>query len=72
MKAIVDRFEGEFAVLTPVGGSRPFNLAKAVLPAGTAEGDTVELSHGSWTVRGDETDDRRKRIMEKARRLFNE
>ena len=71
MKAVIDRFEGEQAVLTPSGGGRPFTLPKAALPRAAA-GDTVELVKNSWVVLQDETEERRKRIADKARRLFRE
>lgn len=72
MKAVIDRFEGETAVLTPAGGGKPFNLPKAALPADAAGGATVELIKGSWIVDADDTADRRKRIADKARRVFRE
>ncbi|HZZ83121.1 MAG TPA: DUF3006 domain-containing protein [Anaeromyxobacteraceae bacterium] len=42
MEAFVDRIEGEVAVL--LIGERQWNLPAALLPAGTGEGDSVELS----------------------------
>ncbi len=72
MKAIIDRFEGETAVLTPKGGGRPMNLPKAALPREAAQGSTVELVRGSWTLDEEDTSARRKRIAEKARQLFRE
>jgi hypothetical protein len=71
MKAIIDRFEGEFAVFTPVGGGKPFNIAKAALPGDAVAGTTVELARGSWTVCKGETEARRKSIADKARRIFD-
>ena len=72
MKAIIDRMEGETAVLTPAGGGKPINLPKGALPAEAKGGDTVELVKGKWIVLTGETEERRKRIAEKARRLFRE
>jgi hypothetical protein len=72
MKAVIDRFEGTQAVLTPSGGGRPFSLPKGALPAEAAGGDTVELVRNSWVILKDETEERRKRIADKARRLFRE
>jgi hypothetical protein len=72
MKAIIDRFEGETAVLTPAGGGRPFNLPKAALPADAAAGATVELIRGSWVLDAEDTEARRKRIAGKVRQLFKE
>jgi hypothetical protein len=72
MKAVIDRFEGELAVLTPPAGGKPISLPKAVLPQDAAAGDTVELVKGKWTIDRDDTEERRKRITEKARMLFKE
>lgn len=72
MKAIVDRFEGETAVLTPAGGGRPFNLPKSALPKDAAGGATVALVKGCWVLDAEDTGERRKRIADKARRLFRE
>jgi hypothetical protein len=72
LKAVIDRFEGETAVLTPMGGGRPFNLPKSALPKEAASGVTVELVKNNWTILSDDTQERRKRIVDKARRLFNE
>jgi hypothetical protein len=72
MKAIIDRFEGDFAVLTPAGGGKPINLPKSALPAEVTDGATVELVKGSWLALKDETEERRKRITDKGRRIFKE
>lgn len=72
MKAVIDRFEGDQAVLTPSGGGRPFTMPKAVLPTEAAAGDTVDLIKGSWVILRGETEERRKRIQDKARRLFRD
>jgi hypothetical protein len=72
LKVIIDRFEGETAVLSPKGGGRPMNLPKAALPKDAAEGATVELVHGSWVLDEEDTNARRKRISDKARQLFRE
>lgn len=42
MKAFVDRIEGGAVVL--VIGERQWNLPAEILPAGVAEGDTVEIT----------------------------
>lgn len=70
MKAIIDRFEGETAVLTPKGGGKPMNLPKAALPRDAAPGATVELAHGSWVLDVEDTNARRKRIADKARLIY--
>lgn len=70
MKAVIDRYEGEHAVLTPAGGGKPMTLPKGALPGDAGPGDTVELTKAGWVKRGDETEERRKRIAEKKRELF--
>lgn len=72
MKATINRFEGEFAVMIPSGSSQPFNLPKSAVPAGAGEGTTLELLHGSWVIDAADSEERRRRIAEKARRLFSE
>ena len=61
MKAIIDRFEGEMAVLSPAAGGKPISLPKSALPQEAACGDTVELAKGRWTIDRDDTEDRRRR-----------
>ena len=72
MKAVIDRFEGEIAVLAPSAGGKPINLPKAALPQDAQSGDTVELVKGRWAIDRDDTEARRLRISEKARRIFRE
>lgn len=72
MKAVIDRFEGDIAVLVPVAGGKPIALPKTALPQDAAGGDTVELARGRWTIDRDDTEERRKRITEKARQVFRE
>jgi hypothetical protein len=72
MKVILDRFEGETAVLVPAGGGKPINLPKGVLQQEAAAGDTLELIRGRWIINGGDTEERRTRIAEKARQLFRD
>ena len=62
---IVDRFEGDLAVVEYEGGI--FTLPRALLPGEAKEGDvlriTIEVDHSA-------TADRRRRIAEKEDRLF--
>ncbi len=72
MKAVIDRFEGDQAVLTPVGGAGVFSLPKGELPPGAAPGCTVERQESGWVILADDTAARRRRVAEKARRLFRD
>ncbi len=72
MKAVIDRFEGDLAVLTPVGGAGVFSIKRGELPQGAAAGCTVERQAEGWVILADETEARRRRVAEKARRLFRE
>lgn len=72
MKAILDRFEGDQAVLTPVGGGKPFTLPKGALPPEASSGHTLELNKNRWMIQTGETEERRKSIAGKARRLYRD
>lgn len=62
---IVDRFEGDWAVLEWDG--RMLNFPKSLLPAGTKEGDVLRF-HVEVDVQG--TDDRRRKIRSLEEKLF--
>ena len=67
-KYIVDRFEGEFAVLEKETGGTvdvPLNSLPAV-----CEGDVLVLENGVYTKDEGETLSRKKIIQEKMRKLF--
>jgi hypothetical protein len=68
-KGIIDRFEGDFAVIETVDG-RMINIKKHLLPENAREGDVIDLEHLSI----DETSTRlRKEKIEKlAERLFED
>jgi hypothetical protein len=70
MKAIIDHFEGDIAVLVPQGGGASFNLHRKELPDHVAGGDTVEQSASGWIMLYEETEARKARIAEKAKKLF--
>lgn len=63
MTVIIDRFEGAFAVVELPDGSMA-NLPASLVP-GAGEGDAVRIE-----IDGGETEARRKRIEEKAKRLW--
>jgi len=64
MKAILDRFEGDIAVLVPQREAS-YSMPKTALPQDAANGDTVELVKGRWIIDREDTAERRKRITEK-------
>ena len=62
MKAIIDRFEGDFAVCEVAGEKRMINLEKAKLPAEAKEGDVLDICDTGISVDTGETDKRSKHI----------
>ncbi len=60
---IIDRFEGDFAVVET--GAGMVNLPKADLPADAKEGDVLTIS-----IDNSKTADRGKQIKDKMNRLF--
>lgn len=64
MKWIIDRFEGEIAVIECSEGLH-FDLPRSALPDGAKEGDVIAL-----TIDDAETEARRKRIAGLRKRLF--
>jgi len=62
---VIDRFEGEYAVIETDKGM--INMPRAELPAGAKEGDTLLL-----TIDAEETEARQKRIDDKMNKLFKD
>ncbi|MBU3190084.1 DUF3006 domain-containing protein [Clostridium bowmanii] len=60
MKGIVDRFEGEYAVVELQDG-KMVNINKKRLPLGVEEGMVIQISE-NITINIDETSKRRKEI----------
>ena len=73
---IVDRFEGEWAVVEREGGAT-FNLPRDLLPNGTKEGDVLRIALSGrgdqqiWTLQrdSDETERRRKALGQQVEEL---
>ncbi len=63
MKAVIDRFEGEFAVVVLDNGASA-NISKALVPD-ACEGDVIEI-----TTDVCERERTEKRIAEKVKKLF--
>ena len=67
-KYIVDRFEGEIAVLEKEDGGC-IEVSKEVLN-GAREGDVLLFENGTYKILPEETALRKKRIEEKMKKLF--
>lgn len=65
---IIDRFEGDYAVLEMESGGT-IDVLKADLPE-VAEGDVIIFENGFYRVCKEETLKRRELIAEKMRKLF--
>ena len=65
MSFIIDRFEGEFAVVEATG--KTYNIPKDLLPSDAKEGSVIEIS-----VNEAETDKRFKEAKSLLKSLFNE
>ncbi len=63
---IIDRFEGEYAVIETDGGI--INVLRSELPENAAEGDVLTYD-GSWAVDGNATEERRSSMRSRLRRL---
>jgi hypothetical protein len=74
MKAVIDRFEGKYAVLLLGDGERQINVERDQLPEKAMEGSWLQVEMEGDAVAGvvlddAETRDARKRISEKLERL---
>lgn len=65
---IIDRFEGNLAVLETDDGMK--NIERSLLPENAAEGDVL-VYDGSWTVDTAATEQRRERTRKRLKRLLN-
>lgn len=68
MKYIIDRFEGEFAVLEKEDGGI-IDVPKSEIE-GAKEGDVVLFENGFYTIDIEETEKRKALIEEKMKKLF--
>ena len=69
MAQIIDRFEGEYAIL--LKGDAVLEVRKTDLAEGIAEGDAVFLGEdGIWQKDAAETKDRQERIAKKMNPLW--
>ncbi len=66
---VIDRFEGDFAVLEDEDGGH-MNISRKLIRGEAHEGDVIEPCEHGFTVREDLTEQRRERIRENSRKLF--
>lgn len=66
MKWIVDRIEGDFAVVE-YAENKTYNIPTALLPKDTAEGDVLEIS-----INADESANRKRDINKLMNSLFED
>ncbi len=66
MKFIIDRFEGEFAIVE-LENMEMLDMSRKLLPQDAKEGDTINV-----TIDEIETENRRKRIQDKFDSLFSD
>ncbi|HBW34506.1 DUF3006 domain-containing protein [Desulfosporosinus sp. BICA1-9] len=59
MKGIIDRFEGDYAVIE-FEGKTMVDILKRDLPAGLKEGDVIQCTEGAYVIDKLETDRIRK------------
>ena len=67
---IIDRFEGEYAVLETENGMK--NVPRGMLPEEAREGDVVELKNGAYTINKKAAEKRRRELREKLKKLQKE
>ncbi|WP_164174055.1 DUF3006 domain-containing protein [Ruminococcus flavefaciens] len=67
---IIDRFEGEYAVLETDSGMK--NVPRDMLPEEAREGDVVELKNGAYTINKKAAEKRRRELREKLKKLQKE
>ena len=69
MRYIVDRIEGDVAVLER-DDLELVDVPLTELPEGVRQHDCLEVEDGAWRIDRDRTAERKRRIEEKMRRLF--
>jgi len=62
MKYIIDRFEGDYAVLENPITNEPEDFLKADMPEGAKPGQTVFMQDGKWEIDHEDTAKRHERI----------
>lgn len=70
MRYIVDRIEGDVAVLERDDLAFE-DVPLSELPEGTAQHDCLECEGGTWRIDRERTEERKRTIAEKMARLFS-
>ena len=65
---IIDRFEGDYAVMETEEGM--LNIHRAHLPSSAREGDVVNYSNGGYSVDREATEDLRNAVRDKLHKLL--
>ena len=66
---IIERFEGEFAVLENANTGEFVEVNKKELPPSAKEGDILELCDGKYIVDKEKTADRRRSVIDRLRKM---
>lgn len=66
MNFIIDRFEGDYAVVE-LENKEMIDIPRTILPVGAKEGDIINIS-----IQETETENQKKRIQDKFNSLFSE
>ena len=69
MKAIIDRFEGVYAVCE-TENKEYINILKSELPQGIKEGDVLNCINDKWNIDTATTKERKEKIKNKLNSLF--
>ena len=69
MKAIIDRFEGVYAVCE-TENKEYINIPKSELPQGIKEGDVLNCINDKWNIDTATTKERKEKIKSKLNSLF--
>lgn len=64
---IIDRFEGDFAVVETDSGMT--NISRELLPENAKEGDVIGVTDGVYYIDEEETQSRRKSMLKRFRKL---
>ncbi|MDE7093464.1 MAG: DUF3006 domain-containing protein [Oscillospiraceae bacterium] len=70
MKYIIDRFEGDFAILELE--LELIQVLKNTLPENSTEGDLLEWTESGWKLCPDETKSRKQELIERRHRMLGD
>lgn len=70
MRAVIDRFEGEFAVMEFADGYK--NIPRQVLPDEAREGDVLLFQDDHWIIDPEATHKRKEKIEKLAAELWED